>query len=183
MIFFLPNFDVRKEQVSNTKREHGQTDARKPSKSICTKNDPTRIQTRKASNGCTKSLKSDFPTRSRSQPFAEARRDKRGARPTHHQQNSTSGPLQRGPDILRAPQKHRAPQDLRTPRELRAPRELKAPRAQSSMRVQSSTKAQRSRRPQSRTRAQRSTRVQRSQTAQSSTKSSRAQSSSRAEDR
>ena len=85
MIFFLPNFDVRKEQVSNTKREHGQTDARKPSKSILTKNDPARIQTRKASNGCTKSLKSDFPTRSRSQPFAEARRDKRGARPTQKQ--------------------------------------------------------------------------------------------------
>ena len=85
MIFFLPNFDVRKEQVSITKREHGQTDARKPSKSIFTKNDPTRIQTRKASNGCTKSLKSDFPTRSRSQPFAEARRDKRGARPTQKQ--------------------------------------------------------------------------------------------------
>ena len=66
MIFFWPNFDVRKEQVSNTKREHGQTDARKPSKSILTKNDPARIQTRKASNGCTKSLKSDFPPRSRS---------------------------------------------------------------------------------------------------------------------
>ena len=81
-IFFWPNFDVKKEQISNTKREHGQTDARKPSKSIFTKNDPTRIQTRKASNGCTKSLKSDFLTRSRSQPFAEARRDKRGARPT-----------------------------------------------------------------------------------------------------
>ena len=66
IIFFWPNFDVRKEQVSNTKREHGQTDARKPSKSILTKNDPARIQTRKTSNGCTKSLKSDFPPRSRS---------------------------------------------------------------------------------------------------------------------
>ena len=66
MIFFRPNFDVRKEQVSNAKREHGQTDARKPSKPILTKNDPARIQTRKASNGCTKSLKGYFPTKSRS---------------------------------------------------------------------------------------------------------------------
>ena len=32
MIFFWPNFDVGKEQISNAKREHGQTDAENPYK-------------------------------------------------------------------------------------------------------------------------------------------------------
>ena len=158
MIFFWPNFDVRKEQVSNTKREHGQTDARKPSKSIFTKNDPTRIQTRKASNRCTKSLKSDFPTRSRSQPLAEARRDTRGARPTQKQtawldrarhpqsstkdqsssrsqnstraQSSTRDQSSESSKLQegRAPRKLRDPEDLRAGRELRDPREFSAPK-------------------------------------------------------
>ena len=60
------------------------TAARKPSNSIFAKNKSKRIETRKASTGCTKSLKSDFPTRALSEPSSESRRAGRGPRRTQN---------------------------------------------------------------------------------------------------
>ena len=60
------------------------TAARKASNSIFAKNKSKRIETRKASTGCTKRLKSDFPTRALSEPSSESRRAGRGPRRTQN---------------------------------------------------------------------------------------------------
>ena len=60
------------------------TAARKPSNSIFAKNKSKRIETRKASTGCTKRLKSDLPTRAFSEPSSESRRAGRGPRRTQN---------------------------------------------------------------------------------------------------
>ena len=78
-MFVAKIFDFEHVTDTGAASKESSTDARKPSKSIFTKSDPTRIQTRKASNGCTKSLKSHFPTRARSEPFAEAREGQTGS--------------------------------------------------------------------------------------------------------
>ena len=57
--FFWPNFDVRKEQVSNTKIEHGQTDAENPYKTATIARHRPELQHRKEQNECKICLKSD----------------------------------------------------------------------------------------------------------------------------
>ena len=59
MICFWPNFDVRKEQVSNTKREHGQTDAENPYKTATIARHRPELQHRKEQNECKICLKTE----------------------------------------------------------------------------------------------------------------------------
>ena len=57
MIIFWPNFDVRKEQISNAKREHGQTDAENAYKTATIARDRPKLRHRKEQNECRISLK------------------------------------------------------------------------------------------------------------------------------
>ena len=59
MIFFRPNFDVSKEQINNTKREHDQTDAESPYKSATIARHRPELQHGKEQNECKICLKSD----------------------------------------------------------------------------------------------------------------------------
>ena len=98
MIFFWPNFDVKKEQVSNTKREHGQTDAENPYKTATIARHRPELQHQKMQNECRISLKTKQHQDRTRQAFPNARRPEKDHRKphqdnTHSEKEPTSGPL------------------------------------------------------------------------------------------
>ena len=84
MIFFWPNFDVRKEQISNAKREHGQTDAENPYKTATIARHRPELQHRKEQNECKICLKTE---RRQDIPIGDIGPDKMQGRRTKTVQN------------------------------------------------------------------------------------------------
>ena len=96
-IFFWPNFDVKKEQISNTKREHGQTDAENPYKTAIIARHRPELRHQKRQNECRISLKTKQRRDRTNRVFPNARRPEKDHREPH--QDNTHSEKTKGTNL------------------------------------------------------------------------------------
>ena len=96
-IFFWPNFDVKKEQISNTKRQHGQTDAENPYKTAIIARHRPELRHQKRQNECRISLKTKQHQDRTSRVFPNARRPEKDRRKPH--QDNTHSETTKGTNL------------------------------------------------------------------------------------